>query len=115
MPIAKHRKALYPPRKEWLKIRETVRQRAGDRCEGCVIYPTCRAVNGQPHPITGSKVVCTTAHLNHNPRDNRLSNLAFLCQRCHLAIDRYIHIRNRQQHVLAASREGESLTLPLEE
>jgi hypothetical protein len=53
------RKEDYPP--NWTEIREAVRQRAGDRCEGSPNYPDCRAINGWPHPVTGTKVVCTTA------------------------------------------------------
>lgn len=33
------------------------------------------------------KVVLTTAHLNHDPADNREGNLAAYCQRCHLVHD----------------------------
>lgn len=114
MPIHPSRKKLYPPRKEWLKIRSRILERAGHRCEGSSVYPNCRAENHKPHPVTGSKVVLTIAHLAHNPRDNRPEALKALCQRCHLAIDRHIHARNRRQKVFAAAREGESLALPLE-
>lgn len=34
-----------------------------------------------------TKVVLTVAHLNHNTLDNKLNNLAALCQRCHLRYD----------------------------
>ena len=33
-------------------------------------------------------VVCTTAHLDHNPQNNEDNNLAFLCQKCHNNYDR---------------------------
>lgn len=115
MPIHPGRKKLYPPRKEWLRIRARILERAGHRCEGSPRFPNCRAANHQPHPVTGSKVVLTIAHLNHRPSDCRDSNLRAWCNRCHLVYDQAIHIRNRRQHVLAASREGESLTLPLED
>jgi hypothetical protein len=36
-------------------------------------------------------VVLATAHLNHNPADNRRRNLRALCQRCHLLHDRGHH------------------------
>ena len=42
------------------------------------------------------RIVCTTAHLNHNPGNNDLANLKLLCQRCHLAHD-------KEQHVAAAA------------
>lgn len=55
-----------------------VRVCAGWHCEWCP------ARQGQPHPITGSKVVLTVAHiLNDAPEDVRPQNLAALCQRCH--------------------------------
>jgi hypothetical protein len=68
---------------DWDRIRQLVRARAGDRCEGSPAYPDCRAANGQPHPVTGSKVILTCAHLNHVIEDMRLENLRMLCQRCH--------------------------------
>lgn len=40
-------------------------------------------------------VVLASAHLNHNPSDNRPGNLAALCQRCHLTHDRQEHRRQR--------------------
>ncbi|WP_396902762.1 hypothetical protein [Mycolicibacterium sp.] len=55
----------------------------------------CPATHLQPHPVTGSKVILTTAHLNHTPEDCRDDNLLAMCQRCHLAYDREIHARNR--------------------
>lgn len=46
------------------------------------------------HPRT-THVVLATAHLNHNPGDNRFSNLAALCQRCHMIHDAPEHRRRR--------------------
>ena len=36
-----------------------------------------------------------TAHLDHNPRNNRRRNLRALCQRCHLIHERPRHLRQR--------------------
>jgi len=44
-------------------------------------------MNGEPHPITGSKVVLTVMHLNHQPEDNRDENLLHGCQGCHNRYD----------------------------
>lgn len=33
-------------------------------------------------------IVCTVAHLDHNPENNSDDNLAFLCQKCHNNYDR---------------------------
>jgi hypothetical protein len=77
MPISKENKARYP--KDWDKISAYVRfDRAQNRCEWC------GAENYQPHPITGSKVVLTCAHVHDkNPENCDLDNLAALCQKCH--------------------------------
>ena len=74
--------SIYPP--EWKAIRQRILERAGHRCEWC------GAENGMPHPETGSIVILTTAHLDHDPEnwDVDDSRLAALCQRCHLGYDR---------------------------
>jgi hypothetical protein len=41
------------------------------------------------------RVILTVAHLNHDPRDNRDTNLAALCQWCHLNYDRPHHRATR--------------------
>lgn len=84
-------KKAYPA--NWGEIRLQVQVRAGDRCEGCIHYPECRAENGKPHPVTGTKVVCTVAHWPDPTKSNAaLTNLLFLCQRCHLSLDREHHL-----------------------
>jgi 5-methylcytosine-specific restriction endonuclease McrA len=73
----------YPP--NWKsEMRPRILKRAGNRCE------FCGAENHQPHPLTGSKVVLTIAHLDHDPQnwDVKDERLAALCQKCHLAYDR---------------------------
>lgn len=79
----------YPP--NWGEISWQVRNEAGWRCEGSPMYPDCRAAHRQPHPVTGSEVILTVAHLDHNPMNNERWNLRAMCQRCHLAYDRGIH------------------------
>lgn len=93
MPMDRSR---YPA--DWDAISRALRtDRAGNRCEWC------GAVNGQPHPRTGSRVVLTVAHLGtvyadgtpgdkHDKADVRPENLAALCQACHLNYDRDEHI-----------------------
>ena len=86
MPVKPDNRALYP--KNWRsEIVPAVRARSGNRCEGIEKYPDCRAENGKPHPVTGSIVVLTVMHLNHDPTDNRMENLKHGCQRCHLTYD----------------------------
>ena len=69
--------ARYPA--DWkLRSRFVRLHRARGRCEWC------GAVNGQPHPATGGRVVLTTAHVfDKRPEASSLLNLAALCQRCH--------------------------------
>lgn len=95
MPIRPENRARYP--RNWKEIVEQVRQRSGDRCEGSPDYPNCRAMNGLPHPETGSKVVLTTAHLDHVPENCDLANLRHWCQRCHLHYDRHHHAQTRYE------------------
>lgn len=85
MPIRAENRARYP--KDWPAISREVRAAAGNRCEGSPAYPDCRAVNGLPHPVTGSKVVLTVAHLDHRPENCDRSNLRAWCQRCHNTYD----------------------------
>ena len=76
---------------KWKLISRLVRfKRAGNKCEWC------GADNYQPHPVTGSRVVLTVAHIDHNKDNNRFDNLAALCQRCHLKHDLPQHIDNRK-------------------
>lgn len=94
MPIKQENKALYPA--DWKRISLSIRKdRAGDRCEWC------GAENGKPHPVTGSKVVLTCAHLDHDPSNCDPSNLAALCQRDHLNYDRERHRKSREATKLA--------------
>lgn len=94
MPIQPENRARYPA--EWPLISLWVRVCAAWRCEWC------DAQQVQPHPVTGSRVVLTVAHvLNPAPEDVRPANLAALCQRCHLNHDRAHHLAvqavNRQR------------------
>ena len=99
MPIRAENRALYP--KDWDTISLAIRhQRAGNVCE----MEGCGAVNGQPHPITGSKVVLTVAHLDHDPRNCDPANLKAWCQKCHNTYDgpmRAAGIRARRRAALA--------------
>jgi 5-methylcytosine-specific restriction endonuclease McrA len=79
MPIRAENRALYPA--DWRLISLSVRREAGWKCEWCP------AVNGEPHPVTGSKVVLTVAHLDHMPQNVERANLRALCQKCHNGYD----------------------------
>lgn len=83
----------YPP--DWAEISAAIKWgRAGGRCEcegecGSGRHQgRCEAVHGQPSPYTGSPVVLTTGHRNHDPSDCDPANLAGWCQLCHNNYDR---------------------------
>jgi len=57
----------------------------------------------QAHPptpddeaILTTKVVPATAHLDHDPSNNRPRNLKAFCQRCHMLHDQEEHLRRRR-------------------
>lgn len=76
---------------KWSLISRLIRfKRANNKCEWC------GAVNYEPHPVTGSKVILTVAHIDHDKDNNRFNNLAALCQKCHLNHDLPQHINNRK-------------------
>lgn len=81
----------------WKDIRRAIRERAGDCGEGSPAYPHCRARNGEPHPVTGSRVVLTIAHLDHDPGNCDPANLRAWCQRGHTTYDAPHHARTRHQ------------------
>lgn len=87
MPINPERMKLYPGggthSKEWKEFRAALIERAGNRCEGTPQRPDCRAANGDPHPETGSKVVLTIAHMDHDETHADPERCRALCQRCH--------------------------------
>ncbi len=86
MPIKPENKLRYP--KNWLtEIRPAILERAGNKCEGSPLYPDCRVGNYKPHPVTGSKVILTIAHLDHTPENCNPENLRAWCQRCHCTFD----------------------------
>lgn len=83
----------YP--ENWDEIRARILIRASNLCEGSPKYPDCRAENHKPHPVTGSKVVLTIAHMDHSKGDDE-TKMKALCQRCHLGHDAQHHADNRK-------------------
>lgn len=109
----------YPP--DWKAIVARVRERSGNRCEcrGECGTPSCAsgcaAVNKQPHPETGSRVVLTTAHLDHDTTHNDAGNLRHFCQRCHLKYDATFHAQNARATRRRQREEGGQTTLSLDD
>jgi len=91
MPISPENRKRYPD--DWKEISYRIRfERADGWCEFCRI-----AEHGEQHPVTGSIVVLTTAHLDHTPEHCADDNLAAMCQRCHLTYDAVHHRQNREK------------------
>ncbi|CAH2605543.1 conserved protein of unknown function (plasmid) [Rhodovastum atsumiense] len=122
MPIRPDLRPCYPA--NWTEISHRVRfTRAGGVCERCgrphrqrirclpdgrwfdPVLNTWRDDNGRPASwpdlIEATRqrftyVVLATAHLDHDPTNNRLRNLRSLCQRCHMLNDRPYHRAQRR-------------------
>ena len=58
-------------------------------------YGAILALIGDGAVVRITKVVLATAHLDHDPTNNRPKNLKALCQRCHMIHDRNEHRRRR--------------------
>jgi hypothetical protein len=108
VPIRPENRNRYPT--EWAAISWLIRfWRAGGRCEcrgvcgrpGCHLDRTgrCRNTHGEPAYGTGSRVVLTTAHLDHTPENCHPANLRAMCQGCHLHYDRDHHAETRRRNL----------------
>jgi hypothetical protein len=117
MPIRPENRERYPA--DWDAISLAAKEAAGWRCAcaGVCGRPgahldedgRCRNVHGGKAFGTGSRVVLTTAHLNHLPEDCRPENLVPMCQGCHLHYDRDHHAQTRAQ-TRAAAQEAAGQT-----
>ena len=88
---------------DWhLRSRFIRHYRARNRCE------ICGAENHKPHPETGSVVVLTVMHLDHDIDNNSFFNLKAACQRCHFRYDAKIHAQHARE-----TRERYQLKLEL--
>lgn len=71
--MKRKRKLNYPP--QWPELADTVKRCAEWTCERCK-HPH--------HPSSGHTLI--VHHLDGNPQNCELWNLAALCQRCHLSV-----------------------------
>lgn len=106
MPIRPENVARYGP--DWPAITFVIKWvRALGRCEcdgRCGRPPghldrtgRCVNIHGQPAYQTGSRVVLTTAHLDHTPENMNPANLRAFCNGCHLSYDKDHHAETRRQ------------------
>jgi hypothetical protein len=54
-----------------------------------------------------SRVVLATAHLDHDPTNNRPRNLKALCQRCHMLLDQAEHRLQRSATLFKRKASGD--------
>ncbi|MEU6899508.1 hypothetical protein [Streptomyces virginiae] len=114
-PIRPENRALYPM--NWPDISRAIRiDRAMWRCEcdgrcGTPHGGRCTARNSKPNPMTGSIVVLTVAHLDHNPANCDPANLMAACQACHLRYDAEHHRQTRAATRRAAVEAAGQLPL----
>ena len=111
----------YPP--NWkTEIRPRILERANNCCENCLVKNyewIIRGINCYQkldgaifnmkselitYDYVGSvsnkkpiKIILTIAHLDHDIKNNDLSNLKALCQKCHLDYDKNFHAENRRK------------------
>lgn len=101
MPIRPENVKRYPP--DWKDISLAIKGRAGWRCEcegecGRGTHEgRCTNEHGGAAYGTGSKVVLTTAHLDHTPENCKAENLKAMCQGCHLHYDKDHHAQTRSE------------------
>lgn len=100
MPIRPENRARYPA--NWPDIARAVKEAAGYACVGSTAYPDCKVLDGMAHPVTGSVVVLTVAHLDHTPENCEPENLRCWCQRCHNTYDAPMRAAGRRQRAAAA-------------
>lgn len=109
MPIRAENLQRYP--EAWDEISRAIKERAGWRCEcegecGRGTHKgRCPNVHLDLAYGTDSKVVLTTAHLDHTPENCAPENLKAMCQGCHLHYDREHHA----QTAYATRREGKAV------
>lgn len=123
MPMDRSR---YPA--NWPQVSYEIRfVRAQGRCEctgECGKHEgRCNAEHGKAHPVTGSLVILTTAHLGtgtgdkHDKQDVRPENLKAMCQRCHLLFDLDDHLMHalatRSEKIHAAHVEAGQMEFPI--
>jgi hypothetical protein len=79
MPIRPENRHRYPSRYQWQSLRGAILSRSKNHCEHCGV---------ENNTFRNKKAVhLAVAHLDQCPENNHHSNLAALCQWCHLKHD----------------------------
>ena len=81
----------------------------GARCQGSPAYPQCCAVQGQPHPATGTPVILTIVQRDWASTPLDEDPLRVWCQRCRHSYE----VAQRQATRLLPHREHEARQLSL--
>ncbi|MBO0880337.1 MAG: hypothetical protein J2P17_08280 [Mycobacterium sp.] len=114
MPIRPENRGRYPA--NWTEISRAIKDRADYRCE-CVgecgrgHSGHCPNRQGMRAYGTGSRVILTTAHLDHTPENCDPSNLRAMCQGCHLHYDREHHAETARATREAARKAAGQMEL----
>jgi len=119
VPVRPENKSRYPA--DWPEISKEIRfVRAGGRCECAgecgrgTHGGRCPNVHGGKAYSTGSKVVLTTAHLDHTPENCDPANLKAMCQGCHLHYDKDHHAETASRTRAIAAAAGMSPLFEME-
>lgn len=115
-PIRPENRDRYPTDWQWITAAIKTRSEGRCECEGECGRGThdgrCPNLHGHLAYGTGSRVVLTTAHLNHTPEDCDPANLKAMCQGCHLHYDREHHAQTRADaHRRAVEAAGQGRLL----
>lgn len=115
-PIRPEERDRYPA--DWDQISLRIKERAAWRCEcdGRCGRGThdgrCPNVHLGVAYGSGSRVILTTAHLDHVPENCADDNLMAMCQGCHLHYDREHHAETARATRLAKAAHGHYAKTP---
>lgn len=88
MPIRPENRHRYPSRYQWQSIRGAILSRSKNHCEHCGV---------ENHSLrNGKRISLAVAHLDQQPENNHYSNLAALCQKCHINHDKPFQVIHRR-------------------
>lgn len=90
MPITKEKKKIYGDGWKLLSLK-LIEERANNCCE------KCGAAKKLPETKNGKRVTLSVAHLDHNEKNNSLSNLLVMCGACHLRYDMKDNLKRRMR------------------